>query len=258
MLGYVSMADEVVPLKPVKVPNFERAITIAQRSAAQKGQYSAPMYRISGLPSEHDGLGGGRQGLGRAGPRRGSDFAAAARVLTGTSSTCEIMLGVRAKVPGLADPLLVVLPPLTFNTTTTAMSTTTAPVAAIAIQMLRCRRCSAARARRGALLRAAGPRGARARLFASRPLGYRGRCATRTRRDVASSGTLLCACHLRLSPSDGRPPTSLTNKEAAPTSCQDNLANIQPLFRTSSGTLGPPGTATPSSGLFSNKPKRCR
>ena len=43
MLGLVSMADEEVPFKPVKVPNFDRAMTIAHRSAAQNGQYSAPM-----------------------------------------------------------------------------------------------------------------------------------------------------------------------------------------------------------------------
>src|SRR5580658_7815675 len=35
---------------PVKFPNLSRATIIAQRSAAQKGQYSAPMYRTSGLP----------------------------------------------------------------------------------------------------------------------------------------------------------------------------------------------------------------
>ena len=36
--------------RPVNVPNLLRATIIAQRSAAQYGQYSAPMYSISGLP----------------------------------------------------------------------------------------------------------------------------------------------------------------------------------------------------------------
>src|SRR5580658_530728 len=36
--------------RPVNVPNLLKATIIPQRSAAQYGQYSAPMYSISGLP----------------------------------------------------------------------------------------------------------------------------------------------------------------------------------------------------------------
>src|ERR1700722_9312272 len=39
-----------MPFTPVKVPNRLSATAMAHRSAAQNGQYSAPMYSISGLP----------------------------------------------------------------------------------------------------------------------------------------------------------------------------------------------------------------
>src|SRR5579863_6278479 len=45
-----SAAAECMVLRPVSVPNLLRATIIDQRSAAQYGQYSAPMYSISGLP----------------------------------------------------------------------------------------------------------------------------------------------------------------------------------------------------------------
>ena len=44
------MLDECVVVRPVKVPNRLNALTIAQRWAAQNGQYSPPMNSTSGLP----------------------------------------------------------------------------------------------------------------------------------------------------------------------------------------------------------------
>ena len=46
----MSEVDEWVALSPLKVPKRDRASTIDHRSAAQNGQYSAPMKRISGFP----------------------------------------------------------------------------------------------------------------------------------------------------------------------------------------------------------------
>ncbi len=40
------------PRSGLKVPNLRSAAAMAQRSAAQKGHHSAPMYSISGLPPE--------------------------------------------------------------------------------------------------------------------------------------------------------------------------------------------------------------
>ena len=48
--GSVSHSEDVVVCRPDHVPNRLRACTIAQRSAAQNGQNSAPMKSISGLP----------------------------------------------------------------------------------------------------------------------------------------------------------------------------------------------------------------
>ena len=56
MFGSVSELDECVVVRPVKVPNRLRALTIAQRWAAQNGQYSAPMYSTSGLPPDVSGV----------------------------------------------------------------------------------------------------------------------------------------------------------------------------------------------------------
>src|SRR5450759_1581449 len=41
-----------MPLRPEKVPNLLSATTMAHRSAAQYGQYSAPMYSTSGFPPD--------------------------------------------------------------------------------------------------------------------------------------------------------------------------------------------------------------
>jgi len=42
VFGYASLEDEVVVLRPEKVPNRDRATMIGHLSAAQNGQYSAP------------------------------------------------------------------------------------------------------------------------------------------------------------------------------------------------------------------------
>ncbi len=42
VLGSVSVADDAVAPRLLNVPNRDRAAAIAQRSAAQNGQYSAP------------------------------------------------------------------------------------------------------------------------------------------------------------------------------------------------------------------------
>ena len=56
ILDGVSVVEECTVLSPEKVPNRLRATIIDQRSAAQYGQYSAPMYSISGLPPEVSGV----------------------------------------------------------------------------------------------------------------------------------------------------------------------------------------------------------
>src|ERR1700746_2069275 len=56
MLAGVSVVEEWMVLSPENVPNRLRATIIDQRSAAQYGQYSAPMYSISGLPLEVRGV----------------------------------------------------------------------------------------------------------------------------------------------------------------------------------------------------------
>ena len=43
MSGYSSVPDECVPDRFSKVPKRDSATASAHRSAAQKGQYSAPM-----------------------------------------------------------------------------------------------------------------------------------------------------------------------------------------------------------------------
>src|SRR6478609_5233341 len=52
----VSVVEECTVLSPEKAPNRLRATIIDQRSAAQYGQYSAPMYSISGFPPEVSGV----------------------------------------------------------------------------------------------------------------------------------------------------------------------------------------------------------
>ena len=56
MFGSASVLDECVVVRPVKVPNRLSALTIAQRCAAQNGQYSPPMYSTSGLPPDVSGV----------------------------------------------------------------------------------------------------------------------------------------------------------------------------------------------------------
>ena len=56
MFGSASVLDECVVVRPVKVPKRLSALTIAQRCAAQYGQYSAPMYSTSGLPPDVSGV----------------------------------------------------------------------------------------------------------------------------------------------------------------------------------------------------------
>src|SRR6185437_9645450 len=56
ILDGVSVVEECTVLSPEKVPNRLSATIIDQRSAAQYGQYSAPMYSISGLPPEVSGV----------------------------------------------------------------------------------------------------------------------------------------------------------------------------------------------------------
>src|SRR6476661_9469639 len=56
ILDGVSVVEECTVLSPEKVPNRLSATIIDQRSAAQYGQYSAPMYSISGLPPEVRGV----------------------------------------------------------------------------------------------------------------------------------------------------------------------------------------------------------
>ncbi len=50
MFASTSVLDECVVVRPLKVPNRLNALTIAQRCAAQNGQYSLPMNSTSGLP----------------------------------------------------------------------------------------------------------------------------------------------------------------------------------------------------------------
>src|ERR1700761_2762162 len=55
ILDGVSVVEEGTVLSPEKVPNRLRATIIDQRSAAQYGQSSAPMYTTSGSPPEAGG-----------------------------------------------------------------------------------------------------------------------------------------------------------------------------------------------------------
>src|SRR6266699_1096834 len=124
-------------LSPENVPNRLRATIIDQRSAAQYGQYSAPMYRISGLPPEVSGvppLMGGILPVNDPLPISSS-------VLAGTLVTLDTTLA-RAEPVGpfdeLVDGLLFAL--ITMKATTTAITTMMLPDA-----MRIRRRCSARR-----------------------------------------------------------------------------------------------------------------
>ena len=50
VFGLTSLLDEWIVLSPENVPKRLSDTIMAQRWAPQNGQYSAPMYRISGLP----------------------------------------------------------------------------------------------------------------------------------------------------------------------------------------------------------------
>src|SRR5207247_8480912 len=107
-------------LSPEKVPNRLNAMIIDQRSAAQYGQYSAPMYSISGLPPEVRGVP----------PLTGWIFPVnepppiVSSVLAGTFVTLDTTLA-RAEPVGpfdeLAGGLLFAL--ITMKATTTAITT---------------------------------------------------------------------------------------------------------------------------------------
>ena len=72
MFASTSVADDVVIFRFLNVPKRERALTIAQRSVAQYGQYSAPRYTMRGLPSLVS-VGPGEL-LGQAGDRARTDL----------------------------------------------------------------------------------------------------------------------------------------------------------------------------------------
>src|SRR5215472_2695406 len=81
-----------MPRRPENVPNLLSATAIAHRSAAQYGQYSAPMYTTSGLLPEVSGVPViGTTALGPVLP-----LPTAARVLAGTLVTSLITLAGRA------------------------------------------------------------------------------------------------------------------------------------------------------------------
>src|SRR6266581_1007202 len=126
-------------LSPEKVPNRLRATIIDQRSAAQYGQYSAPMYSISGLPPEVSGvppLTGGIFPVNEPPPDP-----ILSSVLAGTFVTLDTTLA-RAEPVGPFDALVagLLFALITMKATTTAITTTMLPDA-----MRIRRRCSARR-----------------------------------------------------------------------------------------------------------------
>ena len=143
----------------------------------------------------------------------GADLAAATSVLTGTSSTCESSLGVSAKVPASAGPLGRAAAATHLQDHDHGNEHNHATNGGYGSEYVALTALFGHPAGRGALWRPAGLSGAGRTWLASRPLGHSrgGGCAIRTRRDVAPTGALLSACHLRLSPhEDSRPSTSLT------------------------------------------------
>src|SRR6266536_791819 len=126
-------------LSPEKVPNRLRATIIDQRSAAQYGQYSAPMYSISGLPPEVSGVPPLTGGIFPVNEPPPSPILSS--VLAGTFVTLDTTLA-RAEPVGpldeLPDGLLFAL--ITMKVTTTAITTRMLPDA-----MRIRRRCSARR-----------------------------------------------------------------------------------------------------------------
>src|SRR6266487_3709879 len=126
-------------LSPENVPNRLRATIIDQRSAAQYGQYSAPMYSISGLPPEVSGVPPLTGGIFPVNEPPPSPILSS--VLAGTFVTLDTTLA-RAEPVGpldeLPDGLLFAL--ITMKVTTTAITTRMLPDA-----MRIRRRCSARR-----------------------------------------------------------------------------------------------------------------
>ena len=134
----------------VNVPNRLSATAIDQRSSAQYGQNSAPMYSISGLPL-----------LVSAGPEiaftgfglydRTEPLRTELSALAGTLVTCRATLaGSTVPVGELALGVFRPVLSTTKTTTTTTTSTMMPPVRSIRLRTCRCRaaaRCSAIRAR---------------------------------------------------------------------------------------------------------------
>src|SRR4249919_3993840 len=126
-------------LSPEKVPNRLRATIIDQRSAAQYGQYSAPMYSISGLPPEVSGV---APLTGRIFPvNEPPPSPIVSSVLAGTFVTLVTTLA-RAEPVGPFDELVagLLFALTTMKATTTAITTRMLPDA-----MRIRRRCSARR-----------------------------------------------------------------------------------------------------------------
>src|SRR4249919_3025310 len=126
-------------LSPEKVPNRLRATIIDQRSAAQYGQYSAPMYSISGLPPEVSGV---PPLTGRIFPvNEPPPSPIVSSVLAGTFVTLVTTLA-RAEPVGPFDELVAGL----LFALTTMKATTTAITARMLPDAMRIRRrCSARR-----------------------------------------------------------------------------------------------------------------
>ena len=150
MSGNSSESDECVPDRFSNVPNRDSATATAQRSAAQKGQYSAPMYVISGLPSAPFAVAPFPTLVGRTSPE---GLPTASRVAVGTESAATTW-GDSAVVPVLvgADepPVPVPVPdpvaercedaaagglefPAALITTMVAMAATTSPTGTSAV-----------------------------------------------------------------------------------------------------------------------------
>src|SRR5579875_3742741 len=134
------MLEECTVRSPENVPNRLSATIAAQRSAAQNGQYSAPMYSTSGLPPEVSG--GPLTGCGV--PVTPLPVPTASSVAAGTLVTSETTCASAAPVgPLLAPPDAAALGPVLTFTTTKATTTATAPAASSIRLRIRARRAAA-------------------------------------------------------------------------------------------------------------------
>jgi hypothetical protein len=133
------VVDECTVLSPEKVPNRLRASIIAQRSPAQYGQYSAPMYSISGLPPEVSGVPPLTDWIFPVNAPPPSPILSS--VLAGTFVTLDVTLA-RAAPVGPFDELVagLLFALITMKATTTAITAMMLPDA-----MRIRRRCSARR-----------------------------------------------------------------------------------------------------------------